>query len=194
MVRALPAPRLRAIDAAGRSYSLLMTGIGNLSVKRVVRLTVGQVSLTAGLFWLLMNLSGVHPRDVFAGFALAAGGLVLLLWRRMALPGRLVFAAAGATGLGGTAAGLTVRSAELCCMFGYGEGRGWPYEWLGRGAVADTAAEAQRLAEAASWGVYSPLALLVDVTVWAYTGLVLIVVIGLIRRAVRRETGPTSAS
>ncbi|MDI6099716.1 hypothetical protein QLQ12_14020 [Actinoplanes sp. NEAU-A12] len=169
-----------------------MTGTENISVSRGVRLTVGLLSLTAGLFWLLMNLSGVYPRDVFVGVALAGGGLVLLLWRRLPLSGRLVSAAAGVIGLGGTAAGLTARSAEICCMFAYREGRGWPYEWLGRGAVAETPGEAQRLAAAQGWE-WSASALFVDVTVWAYAGLMVIVVGGLARRAARRRaetTGP----
>lgn len=164
-----------------------MTGNKNIAISGVLRLAVGLVSLTGGLFWLLMSLSGAHSRDVFAGAALAGGGLVLLLWRRVALPGRLVCAAAGLAGLAATGAGLIVRSAGLCCMFVYSEGRGWPYEWLGRGAVAGTADGARRLAGAEAWSVTSALALVADVTVWAYACSVLIVLVALGRRAVRRR-------
>lgn len=164
-----------------------MSETGNAGVSRVVRLAAGQVSLTLGVFWLLISLSGGHPRDVVTGAALAGGGLVLLLWRRVPLSGRLAFAAAGVSGIGGTVAGLTVRSAELCCMFSYTEGRGWPYEWLTRHAAADGPGEARRLAEADGWGFHSPMALVADVTVCAYTGLVLIVGWALVRRAVRRR-------
>jgi hypothetical protein len=163
-----------------------MSGPRNLAARRVLRLAAGQVSLTTGVFWLLMSLPGVHPRDLFTGAALAGGGLVLLLWRRVPLSGRLALAAAGLAGLAGTAAGLAVRSAALCCMFSYGEGRGWPYTWLGRGAVADSPGEARRLAGAEDWAMTSVTALVADVAVWAYTGLVLIVVSVLVRRAVRR--------
>jgi hypothetical protein len=149
---------------------------------RIIRLTVGQVSLTFGMFWLVMNLTVVVDRHVFVGAVFAGGGLVLLLWRRIRLPVRLVVAVSVVSGTVGTVAGLAVRSTSVGGMFAWFEGRGWPFVWLGRGGSADSLDEARRLALAGGWGV-DGVRLVVDVAVWAYTGLVLICVFGLAVRA-----------
>lgn len=153
---------------------------------------MGQLSLTFGMFWLVMSLTVAVDRHVFAGAAIAGGGLVLLLWRRIRLPVRLVAAGAVAAGLAGTAVGLAVRSVSTGGMFGWFEGRGWPFEWLGRGALADSPDEARRRAVEEGWGV-DVFRLLADVTVWAYTGLVLICLIGLAARAQKRRGTPERA-
>ncbi|MBB3097265.1 putative membrane protein YphA (DoxX/SURF4 family) [Actinoplanes campanulatus] len=148
------------------------------------RAAIGLISLVLGGFWLVMSPNGGDLTDAFMGAVVAAGGLVLLLWHRLGLSGRLVSVAAGAAGVTGTLAGLTVYASGICCMFSFGESRGWPLTWLGRGAVADTSDEAIRLARLESWGVY-PTDLLIDLVVWAYAGMVLAVLIGLVVRAIR---------
>ncbi|MBO3740426.1 hypothetical protein [Actinoplanes flavus] len=150
------------------------------------RAGIGLMSLLVGGFWLVMSPNGGDLTDAFMGAVVAAGGLVLLLWHRLGLSGRPVSVAAGAAGVTGTLAGLTVYAGGVCCMFSFSESRGWPLTWLGRGAVADTEDEAIRLARAESWGVY-PSDLLVDLVVWAYAGMVLAVLIGLVGRAIRNR-------
>jgi hypothetical protein len=57
---------------------------------------------------------------------------------------------------------------------------------VGRGAVADDFDEARRQAVADGWG-YDLFRLLVDVSLWAYAGLVLMVLIGLGARRIRER-------
>ncbi|WP_433792150.1 hypothetical protein [Actinoplanes sp. CA-252034] len=95
----------------------------------------------------------------------------------------------GAIGLAGTAAGLIVRTITTGGMFGWFEDRGWPFAWLGRGAVADGLDEARRQAVAEGWAL-DPTRLVVDVIVWAYAGLVLICVLGLAVRAQKARGNP----
>jgi hypothetical protein len=156
---------------------------------RIIRLTVGQVSLTFGMFWLVMNVTVAVDRHVFTGVALAGGGLVLLLWRRIRLPVRLVTVVSVAVGLAGTAGGLIVRTVTTGGMFGWFEDRGWPFAWLGRGGLADSVDEAQRQAVAGGWAT-DGTRLAADVVVWAYTGLVLICLIGLAVRAQKGRKAP----
>ncbi|MEU8655186.1 hypothetical protein [Actinoplanes philippinensis] len=159
---------------------------------RIIRVTVGQLSLTLGMFWLVMSLTTPEPRHVSAGAAGVGGGLVLLLWRRIRLPVRPVLAGSVAVGLVGTVAGLIVRTITVGGMFGWFEDRGWPFSWLGRGALADSLDEARRQALAGGWGV-DLFRLAVDVVVWSYTGLVLICVFGLAVRARKARRAPERA-
>ncbi|MEV0897634.1 hypothetical protein [Actinoplanes sp. NPDC049802] len=161
------------------------TGAGNIAPGRILRLVIGQMSLTAGVFWLVMALTVPYPRDFFVGGALAAGGLALLLWRRLRPPVRFVSVTAAMTAIGGTAAGLAVHTTSMGGMFGWFESRGWPFAWAGLGGLADTTEEAHRQAVADGWGL-DWFRLLVDVTLWAYAGLVVAVVIGLAWRALRK--------
>jgi hypothetical protein len=156
----------------------------NVSPVRIARLTVGQMSLTVGLLWLAMSASSANVRDVFVGSVLAGGGLVMLLWRRILLPVRTVAVVSVAVGLAGTAAGLVSGSISTGGMFVWSEGRGWPFEWAGRGATSDDLDEARRQAIAEGWG-YDLFRLVVDVSLWAYAGLVLVVSIGLVARRIR---------
>jgi hypothetical protein len=156
----------------------------NVSPVRIARLTVGQISLTVGLLWLFLSFGSATARDVFVGVVIAGGGLVMLLWRRILLPVRLVVAGSVAAGVAGTAAGLAARSVSTGGMFVWSEGRGWPFEWLGRGALADDFDAARRQAIADGWG-YDLFRLVVDVSLWAYAGLMLMVLIGLVTRRIR---------
>ena len=131
-----------------------------------------------------MALTVPSPRDAFAGGAVAAGGAVLLAWRWLRPPARLVAAVAAVGGPAGSLGGLAVQRITMGGMSGWFEDRGWPFEWLGRGAVADSPDEARRQAVADGWEA-DPLPLLADVVVWSYTALVLIVAGTLIGRAWR---------
>ncbi|MEV4277364.1 hypothetical protein [Actinoplanes xinjiangensis] len=159
---------------------------------RIIRLTVGQLSLTFGMFWLVMNLTVALDRHVFAGAALAGGGLVLLLWRRIRLPVRPVVTGSVVFGVVATVVGLVVRTVSTGGMFGWFESRGWPFGWLSRGGLADTPDGAHRRAVADGWGT-DLMRLVADVTVWAYTGLVLICLLGLVVRAQKAHRIPERA-
>ena len=137
----------------------------------------GAFSLIGGLTWMLLNLHGPNPvLDLVVGVVLALGGLVLLMPHRIAVPMRAGWITAGVAGLGGTAAGLWVRSVQECCMFAYVEHRGFPFAWLDRGAAAETPGLARAAAAAADWHV-SVLPLVADAVLWAYAGLVVLVLV-----------------
>ena len=154
----------------------------------VVRFAIGFLSLVAGGFWLVMALTVPYPRDIFVGAAVAAGGGVLLAWKRLRPPVRPAIAVAALGGVAGTAAGLAVRRVDMGGMFGWSEHRGWPFAWLGRAGLADSIEEARRQATTGGWGV-DWFRMCLDAVVWSYTSLVLVVVLCLVLRvAVRRRT------
>jgi hypothetical protein len=147
----------------------------------MTRLAVGGLSLIGGAFWLVINLVYPNPRDALVGVVAAGGGVVVLAWHRLRLPARIVVPAVIAGGLAGAAAGLAVHRVSTGGMFGWIEYRGWPFEWLSRGAVADDPAEAQRLGQAAGWSA-EPLRLAVDAVLHTYGSLILIVGLTLLVR------------
>lgn len=154
---------------------------------RLVAAAVGAVSLVGGLTWILLNAARpVAWVDVGVGAVVAAGGLVLLMPHRVRLPHALAWPVAGGAGVLGTAAGVLSVTTYLCCMFVYGEGRGFPFRWLTRGAEADDPAAARRLAAGAGWDV-DVASLLVNAFVWAYAGILILTVVTLVRRAVVRR-------
>jgi hypothetical protein len=161
---------------------------------RVVRAFAGGISLVLGLLWILMNSSegnAAHSTDIVVGVVLAAGGLVLLMPHRIRLPRLATAVVATAVGVLGTVAGLAVKTAQSCCMYGYVVDRGWPFHWLSRGGQGDDPATAYRLEQAASWDVH--VSLLVDLVLWAYAGMLLVVIAVLVRRARRDQDGRRSA-
>jgi hypothetical protein len=144
---------------------------------------LGALSLVGGLTWLLLNLHGPHPVvDVLVGAVLTAGGLVLLMPHRIRLPRVAGAAGTGAAALAGTVGGLAVSTSAVCCAFAYVASRGWPFHWLQRGAVAENADTARSLALAADWQV-DVVALVGNVLVWAYAGMLVVVGVVLVRRA-----------
>jgi len=149
---------------------------------RLLRWLLGAVSLVAGLTWLLINLNGPSAvLDAAVGSVLAAGGLVLLMPHRIRLPRLATAATMTVTALGGAALGLTALKAQVCCMYAYIVDRGWPFPWAERGAVADDADTAQRLALGANWHV-DLVSLAGNLLVFAYAGLIVVVIAVLIRR------------
>lgn len=151
-------------------------------VLRLLRWLLGAVSLVAGLTWILINLSGPSAlTDSAVGCVLAGGGLVLLMPHRIRLPRVVTAAAMTITAVGGTALGLVGKSAQTCCAYAYIVDRGWPFHWVQRGAVADDASTAQRLTQTADWHV-DLVSLTGNLLVFAYAGLLLVVIGVLIRR------------
>jgi hypothetical protein len=157
---------------------------GWLLILRVLRALAGGVSLVLGLLWLLLNSTEGQPRgtDIAVGVVLAAGGLVLLMPHRIRLPRTATAITSAAVGVAGTVAGLMVRTAQSCCEFAYIVDRGWPFHWLERGAVADDMDTAYRLAQTAGWDV-NVVTVAADLVLWAYAGMLLVVIAVLVRRA-----------
>ena len=150
---------------------------------RLGRFLLGAVSLVGGLTWILINMHGPSAvLDTLIGLVLVAGGLVLLMPHRISLPRRATAVAMVVAGLAGTAAGLLTGKVKECCEFAYVVDRGWPFTWAQRGALADDPDTARRAARAANWTV-DVIALSADVLLWAYTGLLLVVIAVLVRRA-----------
>ncbi|MFF5079782.1 hypothetical protein ACFY36_22250 [Actinoplanes sp. NPDC000266] len=148
-----------------------------------LRFALGAFSLVVGLTWILLNLHSASYRlDLLVGSVLAAGGLVLLMPHRIHLPGRVTAIVMSASAVVGAAAGLAASKAQLCCMFGYVVDRGWPFSWASRGASADDAATAVRLAADADWTV-NVVSLFADLLLFSYAGLLLLVIVVVARRS-----------
>lgn len=152
-------------------------------VLNVLRALAGGVSLVLGLLWLLLTTTQgkFTGTDIAVGTVLAAGGLVLLMPHRIQLPRTATAITATVAAVGGTAAGLAVKTAQSCCDFAYVVDRGWPFHWLERGAVADSPDTAYRLAQAAGWDP-NVITLATDLVLWAYAGMLLVVIVVLVRR------------
>ncbi|GAA2640727.1 hypothetical protein Adu01nite_07910 [Paractinoplanes durhamensis] len=133
-----------------------------------------------GLTWVLVATHG--PTDLAVGLVLVAAGLVLLMPHRIRLPRRLTALVMAGFGLFGTAAGLVALTERTCCAYAYIADRGWPYTWLQRAAIADDPQVARRLADSADWTV-DLVSLTTNLLLWAYTGMLLVVVGVLVRRA-----------
>jgi hypothetical protein len=157
---------------------------------RLVRWLLGATTLVGGSTWILLNLHGPSAvLDTVVGCVLAAGGLVLLMPHRIQLPPVATTVAVCVVGLAGTAAGLVARTAQTCCDVAYIVDRGWPFRWVQRGAVADDVGTAYRLAQSAEWRV-DVVALAANVLLWAYAGMLVVVVAVLVRRARRKHEAP----
>jgi hypothetical protein len=160
---------------------------------RLLRWLLGAVTLVGGLTWILVNLTGPSPLlDMVVGVVLSAGALVLLMPHRIQLPRLATLVAVIGGGLAGTAAGLLAGTEQTCCAFAYVVDRGWPFHWVGRGAVAADPDTAFRLTQDADWQV-NLLSLAANLLLWAYVGMLLVVIAVLIRRARgdRREARPS---
>ncbi|GAA0542091.1 hypothetical protein GCM10010172_24400 [Paractinoplanes ferrugineus] len=155
---------------------------------RLARWIMGALSLVGGLTWILAASHG--PTDLAVGLVLAAAGLVLLMPHRIELPRRLTALVVAGFAVVGTVAGLVVLT-ERVGSFAYVADRGWPFMWVQRYAVADDAATARSLAASASWTV-DMISLSVNLLVWAYAGM-LLVVIGVLMRRNRDGQRPDSA-
>jgi hypothetical protein len=160
---ATTAPIPRRIGAAGRAL-------------------LGALSLVGGLTWILLNLDRPEPgTDLTVGAVLAVGGLVLLMPHRVGLPGRATAATAAGAAIAGTLAGLLAASEQIAGSFAYVATRGWPFNWLARGATADDPATARQLADQGSWQV-DAVNLVADAYFWAIAGLLIVALAGRLRQ------------
>ncbi|GID94491.1 hypothetical protein Adi01nite_39030 [Amorphoplanes digitatis] len=159
----------------------------------VARGSLGAVSLVGGLTWILLNLDAPRPvQEMLVGVVLAAGGLVLLMPHRVALPGRATAAATAGAAVGGTLAGGLVTGVSVGGAFAYLVSRGWPFAWLSRGGVGDDRAAAEEAANRANWHI-DAVNLVADLYFWAFAGLLVVAAAVVIRRAgARREAAPQS--
>ncbi|GAA2548690.1 hypothetical protein GCM10010435_17820 [Winogradskya consettensis] len=145
---------------------------------RALRIFLGAVTLVLGLTWLLLNLTlDGFVRDLIVGVVLAAAGLVLLMPHRVALPLVPTAVITTVVTLVGMAAGLLAVRSQLSGMWAFNTWRGWPYEWLNKGASAEMSDAAQDLAAKASWEVPDFLHVLGDLYFWAMAGLLVAAVI-----------------
>jgi hypothetical protein len=148
----------------------------------VLRFTLGALTLVGGLTWILVNLTGPSPLlDLLVGVILSTGALVLLMPHRIRLPRRPTLVAVIGGGLVGTVAGLFAVTEQTCCAYAYVVDHGWPFRWAGRGAVATDPDTAYRLTQDADWHV-NLLSLGANLLLWAYVGMLLVVVAVLARR------------
>lgn len=149
---------------------------------RLLRWLLGAATLVGGLTWGLLNLGA--PKmvlDLGVAAVLTAGGLVLLMPHRISLPRRATTLAVVLVALAGTGAGALATEERVCCMYVHVENRGWPFDWAQRGAVAADPDTAQRLAQSADWSV-DVLSLGANLLLWAYAGMLLMVIAVLVRR------------
>jgi hypothetical protein len=155
-------------------------------VRAAARGLLGALTLVGGFTWLLLNLHGTHPvLDSAVGIVLVAGGLVLLMPHRITLPRRVTGPTAIGVALAGTVASLAVQATQVTSL-AYVIERGWPFHWLQRGGIADDPDTARRVALAADWQI-DGVALGGDLLLWAYAGMLVLVVVVLVRRATRRR-------
>ncbi|WP_143163065.1 hypothetical protein [Couchioplanes caeruleus] len=161
--------------AAGR------TGTGP-RIGALTRGFAGAVTLVGALTWILLNLQAPgRQADLVVGAVLAVGGLVLLMPHRVPLPALPTAGASVAAAVGGALAGLLTETTRTGGMWAYVARRGWPYEWLNRGAVADDPQTARALAEQASWQV-DAVNLTATAVFWGFLGLLLAAAVTRTRR------------
>lgn len=153
-------------------------------VGNTLRWLLGAGSLVAGFTWMLINLSNPSAIvDGLVGIVLVTGGVILLMPHRVRLPRRATALVMTLAALAGTIAGLA-GGRTTWSGYAYVADRGWPFHWAQRGAIADDAETARRLADGADWHL-DLVALAGTLLFFAYAGLVLIVIVVQIRRARR---------
>jgi len=151
-------------------------------VVRLLRWLLGAATLVGGLTWGLLNMPVPHRvLDLVVAGVLAAGGLVLLMPHRIQLPRRATTLAVVLAALAGTGAGALAAEEQGRGMYTHIENRGWPLDWAQRGAVAADPDTARRLAQSSNWTV-DLLSLGTNLLLWAYAGMLLVVIAVLVRR------------
>jgi hypothetical protein len=165
-----PAPPLDDCDAYEPWQPALATA---------ARVTIGGLSVAAGLLLLAMNL-GPYAIDLpflTLGVLVILGGAALLTLPRMALrvgvPGWL---AAGAAVLTGITLNLWTTTVTACCTAAAIIGHGYPFTFLTR-SVETAYADGAR--------VFSLLDAFADVAYWGYAALLALVAVGMARRTPR---------
>jgi hypothetical protein len=149
---------------------------------RLARWLLGAFSLVAGLTWILFTVHGPTALlDLMVGLVLAAAGLVLLMPHRIRLPRLVTTIVMTMVAIAGTAAGLAASTERTCCSYAYVLSRGFPFAWAQRAGIGADPATAERLAGAANWTV-DLVSLAANVLLWAYAGMLLVVIAELARR------------
>lgn len=153
-----------------------------VTVVRRPAATVGAFAVVAGVgglmlgaLMLLVSGGGVHYL-VTAGVLVASGAA--LIWRGVAQspPTRWGWLVAGALASAGLVLSLFVVREEVCCMFAYHRGLGYPWAWLDAGGTADTLAGVEELRAnpgLLNWHL-NWLKLIIDGLFWAYAALLLV--------------------
>jgi hypothetical protein len=160
-----------------------------ISAAALLRWLLGALSLVGGLTWILFTAHGPTAGvDLAVGLVLAGAGLVLLMPHRIRLPRRVTALVMTVSALAGTVGGLAAVRSQECCSFAFVVDRGWPFAWARRGAVADDPETAFRLAQSARWSA-DLVSVAADLLLWAYAGMLLVVIGVLVRRAVRERRG-----
>jgi hypothetical protein len=150
-----------------------------------LRLIVGWFCVAIGVVNLLVEVDRVDggPDTGYLVFhaMLVAGGFVLLgvnsLGRSAGAPG---YAAGALVAAAGMAVSAVTVTASACCLRAFDVRHGWPFAVVARN---DAAGEAGR------WHVDSQH-LLADLLFWGYTGLLVLVLVALMRRATGRQPAP----
>jgi hypothetical protein len=156
------------------------------------RTIIGAGSLLLGLVLLFRDLPSNNPIDptfLLLTAVLVIGGAVLLalpgLRPRTGLTG---WVAGGATAASGLAVSSWVATETICCTYAHTIVHGFPFTFLVRGADGVTETVALIVAGTVPWEV-DRLPLVADTALWAYTGLIVVVSVGLARRAAREPVG-----
>ncbi|GAA0816721.1 hypothetical protein [Spirilliplanes yamanashiensis] len=149
----------------------------------------GALGMIAGLMVLLDQLGSPERvrESLVAGAVATAGGAALIFLPRLGLRVRPVGVIATAVvALAGTAASLVQVKETTGGMYAYLVGRGYPFLPLRRGDTGETPGEAQRAALAKPWNFHwTPF--LADLAFWAFAGVLLVIVVALVRKAVGRR-------
>ncbi len=169
-----------------------MDGSGRRLFVQVLLAAAGAGGMIAGLTTRLAELISEEPapRFVLAASVAAAGGAALVFLPRLRLrPTPMGVVVTLVTALAGTAAGLLRSIESTCCAYAYLVGRGYPFEWLRRGDTGDTPAAARAATLDKPWNRHWD-AFAADLAFWGFAGVLAVVVVALLRRAVRRAPVP----
>ena len=149
---------------------------------RLARWLLGAFSLVGGLTWILLTAHGQSAAlDLTIGVVAALAGLVLLMPHRIRLPRLITPIVMAMVAIAGAAAGLLHVSERDCCMYAHVVDRGFPFVWVERAGVGADPETAERLARAANWTV-DLVSLTANLVLWAYAGMLLLVIAVLVRR------------
>ncbi|MEU8075489.1 hypothetical protein AB0B31_08555 [Catellatospora citrea] len=157
-------------------------------LRMVVFLCAGVASAAIGLLALVTSV-GVAYYTVF-GMVLGCAGAVLA-WLGLAdlRPGPIVWAAVAVLAVIGLLASLLVVREDICCMFGYHRGLGYPWGWLDSGADAATLDEIEEIAAAPERLPLhlDPFKLLLDALFWTQAAVLAVIPAVLVLRGARPD-------
>ncbi|MFD0592622.1 hypothetical protein ACFQZ4_08685 [Catellatospora coxensis] len=147
----------------------------------VASAAVGLLALVTRGYRLLHGLrDGARVRRRGAGLARAG--------RSASRPDHL--GRGGGAGGAGLLAGLLVVREDICCMFGYRRGLGYPWSWLDSGADASTLDEIEEIAAAPERLRLhlDPIKLLLDALFWTQAAILAVIPAVLVLRRAETDT------